>query len=29
MRSKVISVIEFVAVWSYLIGAIWVVMETR
>jgi len=29
MKSKVISVIEFVAVWSYIIGAVYVIVETR
>jgi len=29
MKRKVIGVIEFVAVWSYIIGAVYVIMETR
>ena len=29
MKRKIIGAIEFVAVWSYIIGAVYVIMETR
>jgi len=29
LRRTFINVVEFVAVWSYIIGAIYVIMETR
>ena len=29
MKRKIIGTIEFVAVWSYIIGAVYVIMETR
>ena len=29
MKCKIIGTIEFVAVWSYIIGAVYVIMETR
>ncbi len=29
MKRKIIGVIEFVAVWSYIILAVYVIMETR
>ena len=29
MKAKIIGAIEFVAIWSYIIGAVYVIMETR